>query len=410
MKNNKLIISAAGSGKTTYLVDMALDLPKEEQVLITTYTEANEAEIRSKILKKKKCIPSNITIQTWFSFLIQHGVRPFQGSMNNELWNKDITGMLLVSEQSGSRYMTKRGPVYWSEVSNFDKHYFTSTWKIYSDKISKFIVKCDNLTNGNVVSRVSRIYSHIYIDEVQDLAGYDLELIKLLFKSKSHILLVGDPRQVTYLTHHSTKNNKYKDGKIKDYILENCKSLLDEDSIDEETLKKSHRNNKKICDYASKLFEDIYEKSEPCTCETCRAEEVEHVGVFLLKRTNVNEYLKKYKPVQLRWDRKILVNQDYPVYNFGESKGQTHNRVIIYPTSNMINWIKDNSFDFTKQVKGKTEKIEGAKEKFYVAITRARHSVAIVYDYNDDEKIAGVQKLEFKDNEFKTIENVIKNN
>ncbi len=76
----------------------------------------------------------------------------------------------------------------------------------------------------------------------------------------------------------------------------------------------------------------------------------------------------------------------------------------------MINWIKDNSFDFTKQVKGKTVKIEGAKEKFYVAITRAKHSVTIVYDYKNEEKIAGVQKLEFKDNEFKTIENVINNN
>jgi DNA helicase-2/ATP-dependent DNA helicase PcrA len=239
MKNNQLKISAAGSGKTTYLINKALALPKEEQVLITTYTEANEAEIRSKILKKKKCIPSNLTIQTWFSFLIQHGIRPFQGSMNNQLWGNDITGMLLVSEQSGLKYRTKRGPVYWSEEEDFDKHYFTPSWKIYSDKISKFIVKCDKLTDGDIISRVSRIYSHIYIDEVQDLAGYDLELIKLLFKSKSDILLVGDPRQVTYLTHHSSKNKKYQDGKIKNYLLENCKSLLAEDSIDDGTLKKS---------------------------------------------------------------------------------------------------------------------------------------------------------------------------
>jgi DNA helicase-2/ATP-dependent DNA helicase PcrA len=392
MKNNQLKISAAGSGKTTYLINKALALPKEEQVLITTYTEANEAEIRSKILKKKKCIPSNLTIQTWFSFLIQHGIRPFQGSMNNQLWGNDITGMLLVSEQSGLKYRTKRGPVYWSEEEDFDKHYFTPSWKIYSDKISKFIVKCDKLTDGDIISRVSRIYSHIYIDEVQDLAGYDLELIKLLFKSKSDILLVGDPRQVTYLTHHSSKNKKYQDGKIKNYLLENCKSLLAEDSIDEGTLKKSHRNNKEICDYASKLFDGIYEKSEPCKCDSCRAEEVKHTGVFVVKRPDIADYLKKYKPVQLRWNRSTLVNQDYSVYNFGESKGQTHNRVLIYPTSKMIDWIKNNSFDFSKKVGGKTVKIQGAKEKFYVAITRARQSVAIVYDYSDDEIIEGVQK------------------
>lgn len=392
------MISAAGSGKTTYLVDSALSLPKEEHVLITTYTEANEAEIRSKIQKKKKCIPSNITIQTWFSFLIQHGVRPFQGSMNDELWDNDITGMLLEEGRSGKKYdingqqlIVNGHPLYWGE-DDFKKYYFTSNWRIYSDKLSKFVEECNTLTNGDVISRISRIYSHIYIDEVQDLAGYDLELIKLLFKSSSNILLVGDPRQVTYLTHHSTKNKKYQDGKIKDFLVENCKGLLSEESIDEETLKKSHRNNKEICDYASKLYEGIFEKSEPCLCDSYRKEVVDHVGVFLLKPSDVADYLKRYKPVQLRWGRRTMVNQEYSVYNFGESKGQTHDRVLIYPTSHMVAWIKDNSFDFKKTVKGKKEIITGAREKLYVAITRARYSVAIVYDFSDAEAIEGVQK------------------
>ncbi|MFH0906204.1 MAG: UvrD-helicase domain-containing protein, partial [archaeon] len=79
MSNNKLIIAAAGSGKTTFLVNEALK--KEGNVLITTFTEANEAEIKNKIIKIRKCIPSNIIIQTWFSFLLQHGVRPYQDSL-----------------------------------------------------------------------------------------------------------------------------------------------------------------------------------------------------------------------------------------------------------------------------------------------------------------------------------------
>ena len=47
------------------------------------------------------------------------------------------------------------------------------------------------------MDRISRIFSHILVDEVQDLAGYDLELLKLFLKSCSSVLLVGDPRQVT---------------------------------------------------------------------------------------------------------------------------------------------------------------------------------------------------------------------
>ena len=49
MNQNKLIVAAAGAGKTTFLVNEALKI-KDERVLITTYTQANEAEIRKKII------------------------------------------------------------------------------------------------------------------------------------------------------------------------------------------------------------------------------------------------------------------------------------------------------------------------------------------------------------------------
>ena len=51
--SNKLIIAAAGSGKTTHLVEEALKIT-EGKVLITTYTEANEQEIGSKGGKYEK--------------------------------------------------------------------------------------------------------------------------------------------------------------------------------------------------------------------------------------------------------------------------------------------------------------------------------------------------------------------
>ena len=76
--SQKLIIAAAGSGKTTHIIDEALKI-SDSKVLITTYTEANEQEIRKKFFEKNGCIPNNIVIQTWFSFLIQHGVKPYRG-------------------------------------------------------------------------------------------------------------------------------------------------------------------------------------------------------------------------------------------------------------------------------------------------------------------------------------------
>ncbi len=368
--SNKLMIAAAGSGKTTYLVNEALR-NTDQEVLITTYTEANETGIREKIIQINKCIPANITIQTWFSFLLQHGIKPYQGALNDTMFNKTVAGMVLVNKQSGVNYMTRGRPVYFAEDSDFKKHYFTKNWHVYSDKMSKFVFKCDQSMNGEVMNRLSRIYSHIYIDEIQDLAGYDLELIKLLFKTSSSVCLVGDPRQVTYLTHHSTKNRNFKDGKIKEYVEQNTNRNI-QCEIDEQTLNVSHRNNSFICSYSSKLYPDL-PVVEPCECESCRAYEVEHEGVFLIKPNDVDSYLAKYTPIQLRWNSTKSVHTNYKAMNLGQSKGLTFDRVLIYPTTKMTNWITDNSETLNNE----------ARAKLYVGITRARYSVAIVMNYDD---------------------------
>ena len=108
MSKNKLMIAAAGSGKTTFLVKEALGV-EDKNVLITTYTEANEAEIKKNIIEETKgYVPKNITIQTWFSFLLQHGVRPYQSAMNEELYDENI-GFFLTEKRSGLRYYNNNG-------------------------------------------------------------------------------------------------------------------------------------------------------------------------------------------------------------------------------------------------------------------------------------------------------------
>ena len=205
MTTNTLLIAAAGAGKTTFLAKEALR--QTGDVLITTYTEVNEEEIRRKIIKLNKTIPGNITVQTWFSFLIQHGIKPYQGCLTQE----KINGMCFVNTQSGVGTISNGRPIFYSEDGQFERYYFSKERKIYSDKLSKFAFRCNEKSAGNVIDRISRIYPHIYVDEVQDLAGYDLEILKLLFQSDSPAVLVGDPRQVTYLTHHDERFSQYKD-------------------------------------------------------------------------------------------------------------------------------------------------------------------------------------------------------
>lgn len=378
MSKNKLLIAAAGAGKTTFLVKEALK--QNGNVLITTYTEANEEEIRRKFIRMNKTVPGNVVIQTWFSFLMQHGMKPYQGS----LFEKKITGLHFTQTQSGFRFQNKKTkqPVYYSEDDYFEQHYFNTKTQIYSDKLSKFVVRCNEKTTGKVIDRISRIYPFIYVDEVQDLAGWDLEVLRLLFQSKSNIVLVGDPRQVTYLTHHDKKYSQYKDGKIEDFIAKECKKLDCE--TDKDTLKFSHRNNAEISKFSSLLYPG-FPASEPCTCQECRSNIPEHTGIFLIKPDLVPSYIDTYKPVILRYR-----GAEEPEWNFGKAKGLGFDRVLIHPTDTFKTFLSDGKL--TKTVAGKVKDAFDIA-KFYVGITRARHSVGIVCDYKDDDVfIDGVKK------------------
>ncbi len=367
MSENKLLIAAAGSGKTTYLVKEATKIT-ETRALITTYTEANELEIR----KKLRVIPSNITTQTWFSFLLEHGVRPYQSF----ILDKKIKGMLLVNEASGIKYTNKQGfHVGYKEDSEAEKHYLSADDRIFSDKISKFICACNKKSNGAVLNRLRQIYTHIFIDEVQDLAGYDLELIKLMMREGIKVYLVGDPRQVTYLTHHPKKHPKYKDGKIKDFIVNELPKIIS-CTIDEDTLSVSHRNNQDICDLASKLYPDLA-ASSPCECIDCVASRhVSNKGIYLVHPDHVENYVSDNNTViQLRWDKRSMTSPSITSYNFGNSKGLGFDHVLIYPTQDMHGWLFDNGVDLSSETRA----------KLYVAITRARHSVAFVSDISSNE-------------------------
>lgn len=379
--NSKLLIAAAGSGKTTFLIDEAMKL-REGKILITTYTRENEEEIKNKFILKYKHIPSHITIQTWFSFLIQHGVKPYQGTFNEMLFSYKINGMLFNNNHSGFKFYSKKYNrwIPYKEDREFLQHYFIGQGKILSDKLPKFVVKSNLSSKGEVINRISRIYSHIFVDEVQDLAGYDLEILKLLFRSNSNIVIVGDPRQVTYLTHHETKYNKYKNGKIKEFITTECKKPIF-CVIDETSLNKSHRNNREICDYSSRLYDaGSFAPIEPCECDSCRIYEQESEGIHLIRPEDVDGYLSKFNPIQLRWSINKEVHPNYKVLNFGESKGKTFDRVLIYPTKEMETWIYNNGHELAAETRA----------KLYVAITRAKYSVGIVTNFPEGTNIESV--------------------
>lgn len=347
MSENKLYISAAGSGKTTMLINNAL-LDKSSNILITTYTIENKQSIINRFFKINKCIPANITVQTWFSFLLEHCLKPYR------FWPDKISG-LYFNDGRSAPYIPE---------TNLKKHFFTNNNEVYRDKIAKLAYRCNENSNGYVIKRLEHIYSSIYIDEIQDLSGYDLELIKLFIESNINIIMVGDPRQCAYETHNESKNSKYRNGKIHLFLKEKCKNLPIE--IDTTSLNCSYRNSSAICHLANSLY-DSYPP-----CKSSQIVKNEHNGVFLLKRKYLNLYMSLFCPQQLRYMKNNELEISSNILNFGESKGLEFPHVLIFPTDKFLKWIKNRN----------TSLPDGTRSKIYIAITRAFFSVAIVVDDN----------------------------
>lgn len=362
--DNRIIIAAAGSGKTTYLIEQAMKVT-DARVLITTYTESNEAEIRQKFFEMVGRVPAHVTITTWFSFLITHGVKPFQGCT----FDFDVAGMVFAVTQSGIKTFVNGHPIPYAE-SDFRRHFFDRIGRVFSDKLPKLMIRCNDNSGGSVIDRIARIFPHVFVDEVQDLAGYDLDILAALARSPARLLIVGDPRQVTYLTHHEKKYKKYSDGGIVRFVQSELRNVPF--AIDEATLGRSHRNSALICTASSRLYPEL-PASTACECERCRADAPAHSGLFLVKPSDYAHYIASVKPMQLR-DKSTSVGVDpnAPVMNFGEAKGRGFDHVIILPTQPMKAWLKNQSSKLASQ----------SRARFYVAMTRGRHSVAIAIDWS----------------------------
>ena len=364
---SKLYIAGAGAGKTTKLIKDSLELSESKKILITTFTNANAKSIECKIKKEVGVLPANIEIKTWFSFLLQDGIRPYQG----EIFKTRINGMIMQLDtvQERNRYGKK----------NLNK--YVSNNRMYSDKIAFMVIKLNQKNKGAVFDRIAKIYDYIFIDEVQDMAGYDFEIIRELLHHSVEIIMLGDLRQHTYSTNYESKNKNYR-GKIDEYITDKCCDLDVE--IDTTTLNKTHRNNVDICEFSNRIFPErepveAYRSLIDATC-----------GVYLIRKEYIDVYLKEFNPMQLRNDKRVKVNECYSCMNFGESKGTEQERVLIYPTNTIWKWLKDPN-------NSKNNLKEKTKAAFYVAVTRARNSVCIVR--KDDASIELLKDYKIKSEE-----------
>lgn len=377
MDKNRLLIAAAGAGKTTTIVREAL--LKHGGVLIVTFTEVNRDEIIQKFIEEKGYIPTNVTILTWFSFLIQHGVKPYQGCYHPSFVDTKFSGLILcTSGKEGKRPIRIKGGENWVYIKSEEEplqHYSSKDGRLYSDRLPKLVTRIGKNSHNRLYQRISALFPYIYVDEVQDLCGYDLDILKALFATNSEITLVGDPRQYVFSTHRELKHSKYSNGRIRDFIVDHCSKGENQCSIDDLSLNFSHRNSLDICYLSSLLYKGDYPEVQPCSCLECQSLRMNGEIKAISYTEAAKILLKEPQIVQLRYDKRTsILSSQHRTINMGLSKGLTFDSVMIYPTKEMKAWLKDR-FSSLKAI---------TKAKLYIAITRARKDVYFVFKNNEE--------------------------
>ena len=333
---NRIIIACAGSGKTTRLVNESI-ASRGRRIAIVTYTNNNARELIRRFGKLNSGVPKHVDVVTWFGFLLRECARPYQRSKYAQ---KRIKSLLFVNKQS------TRG----IKESNTRGYYFANGELIYSDKLARFVFECEEKSRQSVTSRLGQIYTDIFIDEFQDLAGWDLEVISMLLQSGVRITLVGDPRQHIYSTNPAQKNKQYLGVKVVQLVEKWERAGL----CTSEYMSGTYRCNQAVCDFANALWPGM-DAMEPLKNDT-----TDHDGVFLVAEKSVEEYVQRFSPQVLRYNSRTK-SCDYEAMNFGIAKGLQFKRVLILPNGPIKKYLKT----------GNLTHVMKSRERLHVAVRLA---------------------------------------
>jgi hypothetical protein len=368
----KLLIASAGAGKTHRIAEECCQLAdNKKRVLVITYTENNQKEIIEKYKSMVTANPKNIIVKGWYTFLLEDLIRPYQAA----IFLKRISSINFTSSNPHIKNgRTIRGTA--EKIGNQynSRHYLTSCHtKAHTEYLSKLATRVCAVNHQKPISRLEAIYQHIFIDEVQDLAGWDFDILKAMARMKSNITCVGDFRQTIYSTTSNPKQPSSNQQKL---------DVFRRLGFEFEHMALSRRCIQSICDFSDTIHKREGYKPTKSLVKNIPVKFQVHQGVFIVPRSKLGEYFQTYSPVILRSSVKSAQDLNLlPIkkLNFGMSKGLGFDRTLVIPTKNILDFVcgRLNAFD-----DGATDK---AKNTFYVASTRSRYSLAFLVEDNKVE-------------------------
>ncbi len=337
--DKRVILAVAGSGKTTYIVKQ---LELEKRSLVVTYTNNNYRNLRDSILRKFGHFPDSIILLPYFSFLYSFCYRPF---LSYRLKAQGIN-----YERHPNRYVRQLV----SGTQQVNRDYFIDQYnRLYSNRVAR-LLELQNVL-GDINLRLAKYFDNLFIDEVQDFAGHDFNLLKGISQAELEIVFVGDFYQHTFDTSRDGSTNRNLHNNYKNYVtfFEQMGMLLDE-----ETLKHSYRCSPTICTYIREhLGVEIFSN---------RSDETKNT--LIDSQNGADEIFQNDSIVKLFYRE----HYKFGCYsrNWGESKGENqHNDVCVVlnpTTSKLFNANKLNELN------------PQTKNKFYVACSRAKNDLYFV--------------------------------
>jgi DNA helicase-2/ATP-dependent DNA helicase PcrA len=332
--DKKVVFAVAGAGKTSLIIS---NLSHDARALLVTYTRANEANLRRKVIRKFGCIPPNVRIYSYFNFLHSFCYKPFcavKMRTKGINWNTPPVNTLMLKRSKRSFYVDSNG-------------------RLYSNRIAKFLEQANLLEEINL--RIEKYFDFLFIDEVQDFAGHDFNFLTSLCTANIRLLLVGDFFQHTYDTSRDGSVNRTLHNDFGSYASRFERLGL---LVDTNTLNKSHRCSPDICEFISENLEI------PLSSHRTDRTSVE----FLQDEGSIEEKFFCQETVKLFYQS----HDKYPCFsqNWGASKGEDDYNdicVILHPGS------------YELLIRNELKKLNPqTKNKLYVACSRARGSLFLI--------------------------------
>lgn len=369
----KLLLASAGAGKSERIAKEALKRAQGGgKVLLLTYTINNQFELVRHICRINKFQPENVVVKGWFSFLLEDMVRPYQRCIVRER----ISGTVLDASNPHLRRGKYGKP--FNVPGRAEKidgqcnplHYVTKEDnRAHTFYLAKLAAMIHQQTGGKPARRLAEIYNAVFIDEIQDLVGWDFAVIGAMVETSiAEFDCVGDFRQSVYQTSETTKKPQTSAQKL---------DLFKDMGFEIAHLAISWRCIQSICDLADRLHarDGLYNPTES-QITAVPEEYADHQGVFAVPASRIEEYIKQYNPVIVRRNRQTqgALCEGRTAYNFGESKGMGFERVLIIPPDKHAKFLCGDTMAFNDA------KTDESRNKLYVGITRARYSVAFWHE------------------------------